>query len=101
MAADKKSTPIADFALTTEWINYLGFLFVLAMLYIYLMHRTDNFVRDIDRTKRNLVELRAEDVTLKSEIMKKRSRANLEERLAPRGVKEPNRPVKLIRKIND
>jgi len=47
------------------------------------------------------VELRAENITLKSEIMKNRSRANLEERLAERGVKEPNRAVKVIRKAND
>jgi regulator of replication initiation timing len=58
-------------------------------------------VRDIERTKKNLVELRAENITLKSEIMKNRSRANLEERLADRGVKEPNRAVKVIRKSND
>jgi cell division protein FtsB len=101
MATSKKSTSNKEIALTTEWIYYLGFLFALALLYIYLTHRTDNFVRDIETTKKNLVELRAENITLKSEIMKNRSRANLEQRLEARGVKEPNRPVNVIRKKND
>ena len=97
MATDKKSTSTKEITLTTEWIYYLIFLFGLALLYIFLTHRTDNIVRDIETTKRNLVELRAENITLKSEIMKNRSRVNLEKRLASRGVKEPNRAVKLIK----
>tara|TARA_B110000093_G_scaffold58068_1_gene62672 strand:- start:397 stop:702 length:306 start_codon:yes stop_codon:yes gene_type:complete len=101
MATDKKSISTKDFTLTTEWIYYLGFLFTLALLYIYLTHRTDNIVREIESTKRDLVELRAENITLKSGIMKNRSRANLESRLSNRGVKEPNRAVKVIRIKND
>jgi cell division protein FtsB len=101
MAKEKRFISAPELKLTTEWITYLLFLFALALLYIYLAHRTDNIVRDIERTKKNLVELRAENITLKSEIMKNRSRANLEERLADRGVKEPNRAVKVIRKSND
>ena len=101
MAKEKRSISAPELKLTTEWITYLLFFFVAALLYIYLAHRTDNIVRDIERTKKNLVELRAENITLKSEIMKNRSRANLEERLADRGVKEPNRAVKVIRKSND
>lgn len=96
MAASKKSTSNKEFTLTAEWIFYLGFLFALALLYIYLTHRTDNFVRDIETAKKNLIELRAENITLKAEIMKNRSRANLEERLFDRGVKEPNRPINII-----
>ncbi|MFT4598518.1 MAG: cell division protein FtsL [Bacteroidia bacterium] len=101
MATDKKSISTKDFTLTTEWIYYLGFLFTLALLYIYLTHRTDNIVREIESTKRDLVELRAENITLKSDIMKNGSRANLEARLSNRGVKEPNRAVKVIRIKND
>lgn len=101
MTKDKKSISTADFTLSTEWIYYLGFLFALALLYIYLSHRTDNIVREIESTKKNLVELRAENITLKSEIMKNRSRANLEARLEDRGVKEPNKAVKVIRITND
>ncbi len=101
MAQDKKAISTKDFTLTTEWVYYLGFLFALALLYIYLTHRTDNIVREIESTKRDLVELRAENITLKSDIMKNRSRANLEARLSIRGIKEPNRAVKVIRINND
>lgn len=98
MAKEKKQVSASEFVITAEWVYYLLFLCGLALLYIYLIHRTDNIVRDIETTKKNLVELRAENITLKSEIMKNRSRANLEERLADRGVKEPNRAVKVIKK---
>lgn len=98
MAKQKKSISTPELKLTTEWINYLIFLFGVALLYIYLTHRTDNIVRDIEATKKNLVEKRAENVTLKSEIMKNRSRSNLEKRLAVRGVKEPNRASTVIKK---
>ena len=54
-------------------------------------------VRDIQASKKNLVELRAENITLKAEIMKNRSRENLEQRLDRRGVKEPNRAVKVLK----
>ena len=101
MAKQKKSILTPELKLTTEWINYLIFLFGVALLYIYLTHRTDNIVRDIESTKKSLVEKRAENITLKSELMKNRSRANLEERLAERGVKEPNRAVTVIRKQKD
>jgi cell division protein FtsB len=101
MAKEKRSIAAPELKLTTEWINYLLFLFAVALLYIYLAHRTDNIVRDIEGTKKHLVELRAENITLKTEIMKNRSRVNLEARLASRGVKEPNRAVTIIRKQND
>ncbi len=94
----RKFFSIADYGLTTEWAKFLVFLFGLALVYIYFSHRTDNIVRDISSTKRGLVELRAENITLKSEIMRKRSRENLEERLKERGVKEPNKAIKVIRK---
>lgn len=101
MAKDKKSTSASEIVITAEWVYYLIFLFCLALLYIYLTHRTDNIVRDVERTKKNLVELRAENVTLKSEVMRNRSRANLEERLSERRVKEPNRAVNVIRLSDD
>ncbi|MDA8930870.1 FtsL-like putative cell division protein [Bacteroidia bacterium] len=101
MAKQKKSIATPELRIPAEWINYLLFLFVVALLYIYLSHRTDNIVRDIEATKRSLVEKRAENITLKSELMQQRSRESLEERLAERGVKEPNRAVKVIRKQKD
>jgi len=101
MAKEKTKKTSTEFVVTTEWVFYLLFLVGLALLYIYLVHRIDNIVRDIESTKKNLIELRAENITLKSELMKNRSRQNLEERLATKGVKEPNRAVKVIELGND
>src|SRR5210317_1198585 len=101
MAKTNKSDSANEFVLTAEWIYYLSFLVGMALLYIYLAHRTDNMVREIERTKKTLVELRAENITLKSEIMKNRSRQNLEERLIDRGVREPNKAVNTIRIEHD
>jgi len=98
MSQEQKSTSPQELRLTPEWIYYLFFLFGLALVYIYLSHRTDNIVREIESTKQNLIELRAENITLKSDIMKNRLRENLEKRLAEKGVKEPNRAVTKIQK---
>ena len=91
MTLEKKRK--AEARITQEWVAYLGVLFLLAMVYIYMAHRTDNLVREISKVKANLVELRAENITLKSEVMSIRSRENIEKRLESRGVKEPNRPI--------
>ena len=101
MAKEKKVKANLDPTLSQEWLYFLAFLFGLAMLYIYLTHRIDNIVRDIEKTKKNLIELRAENITLKSEIMNNRSRENLEKRLESRGVKEPNKAAYLIKTKND
>ncbi|MBR9861770.1 hypothetical protein GYB22_13705 [bacterium] len=93
---EKQKNGVREYEFTTEWILYLLFLSALALLYIYLTHRTDNIVRHIEKSKRNLVELRAENITLKSEIIQKRSRENLELRLEETGVKEPNRAIRKI-----
>ena len=86
MTKEKKQKPNLDPTISTDWIYFLSFLFGLAMLYIYLTHRIDNIVRDIEKTKKNLIELRAENITLKSEIMNNRSRENLEKRLESRSL---------------
>lgn len=93
---ESPKTNSSEFEFTAEWILYLLFLSALALVYIYLTHRTDNIVRDIERSKKNLVELRAENITLKSEIIQKRSRENLEARLEETGIKEPNRAIHQI-----
>jgi len=97
MIKEKRTATPQEFRLSPEWIFYIFFLFTLALTYIYLSHRTDNIVRDIESTKRNLIELRAENITLKSDIMKNRLRENLEVRLKDKDVKEPNRAVTLIK----
>ena len=93
MAENKNKNIPWNERFSLEWIGYLLFVSVLALVYIYLAHRTDNRVRDIDKVKKNLVELRAEHITLKSEIIQKSSRTNVEARLEAKGVKEPNRAV--------
>ena len=90
-----------EYKFSSEWVNYLLFLTALALVYIYLSHRTDNIVRDIDKSRKNLVELRAENITLKSEIIKESSRSNVQERLKEKGVKEPNRPIIKLKKIDE
>lgn len=91
----EQSTP-KEKEFTAEWISYLLFVCGIALVYIYLTHRTDNIVRDIEKAKKNLVELRAENITLKSEIIQKRSRTNIEQRLEEKGIKEPTTAVKRI-----
>jgi cell division protein FtsB len=90
-----------DSELPSEWIIYLLFLSAIALLYIYFSHRTDNLVRDIEKTKKNLVELRAENITLKAELIRNRSRDMMEQKLEEKRIEEPNRAIKVIVKSDD
>lgn len=98
MAESKDTNTTWQGGIQTEWVAFLLFLSALALVYIYLAHRTDNMVRDIEKTKKELVELRAEHITLKSEIIQKSTRTHVAERLQSRQVGEPDKAVIKIEK---
>jgi regulatory protein YycI of two-component signal transduction system YycFG len=89
---DKKYR-ILDVLVSAEWVYYFLFLTILAMVYIYINHRVENTIRNINKVKNELIELRAENITLKSEIIKNSSVGAVEHRLQSTGIKSPNKPV--------
>lgn len=91
-----KNIKILNVLIGEQWIYYFLFLAVLALVYIAINHRVENIVRNVNKTKNELIELRAENITLKSEIIKNSSVGSVEDRLKETGIKSPTKPLKKV-----
>ncbi|MEO5999484.1 MAG: FtsL-like putative cell division protein [Chitinophagaceae bacterium] len=89
-----------------HWFNYQWivknvpfflFLAVLAILYIYNGHFSDNTIKNINKTSKELKELQYEYKTLKSEVMLRSKQSELAKAVAPLGLKELTEPPYVLK----
>jgi hypothetical protein len=73
-------------------VPYFLFLAVLAVLYIYNGHYSDNTIKRINKTSTELKELQYEYKTLKSEVMLRSKQSELSKAVEPLGLKELTEP---------
>ena len=73
-------------------IPYFLFLSLLAVIYIYNGHYSDNTIKDINKTSRELKELQYEYKSLKSEVMFRSKESELARAVEPLGLKELQAP---------
>lgn len=78
-------------------IPFFLFLSVLAVVYIYNGHYSDNTVKDINRTSKELKELQYEYKSLKSEVMFRSKQSELVKAVAPLGLKELTTPPAVLK----
>lgn len=80
---------------------YLFFLFFLALVYIGNSYLAEKTIRDIDRTEKDLKELRSEFITGRSELMYRSKLTEVAGAIHTRGVKESTVAPKkiLLRKV--
>jgi len=80
-----------------RWLNYQSivkqvpfflFLAMLAVLYIYNGHYADKTIRNINRTAKEVKELRYEYTAVKSEVMFQSKPSELVKAVEPLGLKE-------------
>ena len=87
--------------LNYQWIvkniPYFLFLSVLAVLYIYNGHYSDNTVKDINKTSKELKELQYEYKSLKSEVMFRSKQSELAHAVEPMGLKELVQPPMILK----
>ena len=69
-------------------IPYFLFLSALAVLYIYNGHYSDNTVKDINKTSKELRELQYEYKSMKSEVMFRSKQSEFVKAVEPLGLKE-------------
>ena len=89
-----------------RWLNYQSivkqvpfflFLATLAVMYIYNGHYADNAIRNINRTEKEVKELKYEYISVKSKIMYLSKQSELIKTVEPLGLKElVQSPVVLI-----
>ena len=68
-------------------VPYFLFLAVLAILYIYNGHFSDNTIKDINKISKEIKELQYEYKTLKSEVMLQSKQSELTKAVEPLGLK--------------
>lgn len=87
--------------LSYQWIvkniPFFLFLSVLAVVYIYNGHYSDNTIKDINKTSRELKELQYEYKSLKSEVMFRSKQSELANAVAPLGLKELDKPPMVLK----
>jgi hypothetical protein len=87
--------------LNYQWIvkniPYFLFLSVLAVLYIYNGHYSDNTIKDINKTSKELKELQYEYKSLKSEVMFRSKQSELAHAVEPLGLKELVQPPMMLK----
>ena len=80
-----------------RWLNYQSvvkqvpfflFLTMLAVVYIYNGHYADKTIRNINRTAKEVQELKYEYITVKSEVMFQSKSSELIKAVEPLGLKE-------------
>ncbi len=80
-----------------RWLNYQSvvkqvpfflFLTMLAVLYIYNGHYADKTIRNINRTAKEVQELKYEYIAVKSEVMFQSKSSELIKAVEPLGLKE-------------
>jgi hypothetical protein len=78
-------------------IPYFLFLSVLAVLYIYNGHFSDNTIKSINKTSRELKEAQYEYKSLKSEVMFRSKQSELAKAVEPLGLKELMQPAFVLK----
>ncbi len=80
----------------TEMLPFILFLAFLAMVYIGNRHFAENNIRDIDKMRREVVELSADYKVLKADLMLRSTKTEVAKEADTLGLIEPVEPPKKI-----
>jgi hypothetical protein len=90
-------TRILGEGVPVQLVPPLGFVALLALLYIYSNLRAENMVRKIDKANQEVANLRADVTTLEAEYMKSGMQSEVAKRVAALEIYELNQPpVKIV-----
>ncbi len=70
----------------------VGFIALLALIYIWGNHRAENMVRKIERAQQEVEDLRADVTTLEAEYMLSSMQSEVAKRVAAQDIVELNQP---------
>lgn len=86
-------------------LPFVIFISFLALLYIANTYLAEKTIRDIDKTKILLKELRSEYITSKSELMTGRKQSEVARKIKVAGIEEsldsPKKIVKIVEKVKN
>jgi Bacteriodetes cell division protein (FtsL-like) len=82
--------------LPTSTLKHLLWISLLLIMYIYVQHSYEGFIRKIDKSKSEVEELRAAYITQKSKYMYASKQSEIAKKLAPQGLQENITPPNKI-----
>ena len=82
----------------TRHLPFVLFLSGILLVYIFLTHRTERKIREIETLNREVKELYSEYITLQTEILNGSRSSNLEQKMLNQGIKPATSPPIIIRK---
>lgn len=85
-------TGILGEGVPVQLVPPVGFLVLLALIYIYSNHRAENMVRKIEKAQQEVEDLRADVTTLEAEYMQSSMQSEVAKRAAKLEIYELNQP---------
>jgi len=81
---------------TFRFFRYLLYLALLAFIYIANNYYAENNIREINKLRKELKELRYEYINVKTRLMQIEKQSQIAKTLEKSGIKKNNQPVKII-----
>ena len=81
---------------TFKFFRYLLYLALLAFIYIANNYYAENNIRQINKLRKELKELRYEYINVKTRLMQIEKQSQIAKTLEKSGIKKNNQPVKII-----
>ena len=85
-------TGILGEGVPVQFVPPVGFLVILALIYIYSNHRAESMVRKIEKAQQEVEDLRADVTTLEAEYMQSSMQSEVAKRAAALNIYELNQP---------
>lgn len=85
-------TGILGEGVPVQLVPPVGFVALIALIYIWSNHRAENMVRKIEKAQQEVGDLRADVTTLEAEIMLSSMQSEVAKRVEAQGLFELNQP---------
>jgi len=102
---------ILDMLGLSDWLSYskvirqvafFTFLIGLGIFHVFNSHRAERMVREISSLEQEIKELRWEQMSIKSDLMKRSMQSDIETAVAPQGLKSlKTPPYKIVIRKNE
>lgn len=84
-----------------ESFKYVGFVMLLGLFYVWLTHKSDRLVRQYEKTKIEVKDLKTDYTTLKKSYMYESKQTEVAKQVRSLGLEPSNQPPYKLRIIED
>lgn len=85
-------TPILGEGVPVQLVPPVGFIALLALIYIWSNYHAENMVRKIEKAQQEVEDIRADVTTLEAEYMQSSMQSEVAKRVSAQGLEELNQP---------